>query len=69
MTHHMRISGIQDDVVGYEVSVSSALRPALHDSAPLGLAVYGLDWGPCQPAGEHCSVFSRPEQLSLRISH
>ena len=26
MTHHMRISGIQDDVVGYEVSVSSALR-------------------------------------------
>ena len=26
MTHHMRISGIQDDVVGYEVSVSSAPR-------------------------------------------
>ena len=45
------------------------LCPALHDSASLGLAVYGPDWGPCQPAGDHCSVFSRPEQLSLRISH
>ena len=27
------------------------------------------DQGPCQPGGQHCSVFSRPEQLSLRISH